>query len=137
MTTRGTGPLPKDRASYLAALAIAVLLSIAVGAPGFLVGLNGLLGLKGWQWLFIIGGAGTLCTLAILWAPSSAWLSGSAAADVIALINSIGNLAGSGGPYLIGGGKQAASNISAALLALGVLLLIACLPVLLAGQYQD
>jgi MFS transporter, ACS family, tartrate transporter len=63
--------------------------------------------------------------------------SGSAAADVIALINSIGNLAGSGGPYLIGGGKQAATNISAALLALGVLLLIACLPVLLAGQYQD
>ena len=137
MTTRGTDPLPVDRARYLAALAIAVLLSIAVGAPGFLVGLNGLLGLKGWQWLFITGGAGTLCTLAILWAPSSAWLSSSAAADVTALINLIGNLAGSGGPYLIGGGKQAASNISAALLALGVLLLIACLPVLLAGQYQD
>jgi len=32
----------------------------------------------------------------------TSWLSGTAAAGAIALINSIGNLAGFGGPYLIG-----------------------------------
>ena len=46
------------RARFLAAFAIAVPVSTVIGAPvsGLLLGLDGLMGLKGWQWLFIIEG---------------------------------------------------------------------------------
>ena len=43
---------------------------------------------------------------------ADAWLSGTAAAGAIALINSIGNLAGFGGPYLIGWVKEATGSTS-------------------------
>ena len=44
------------RARFLAAFAIAVPVSTVIGAPisGLLLGLDGIMGLKGWQWLFII-----------------------------------------------------------------------------------
>ena len=46
------------RARFLAAFAIAVPVSTVIGAPvsGLLLGLDGMMGLKGWQWLFIIEG---------------------------------------------------------------------------------
>src|SRR6201991_5037113 len=45
------------RARFMAAFGIAVPLSTVIGAPisGLLLGLDGAMGLKGWQWLFIIG----------------------------------------------------------------------------------
>ena len=66
-------------------------------------------------------------TFAVFWTLPTAWLSGTAAAGAIALINSIGNLAGFGGPYLIGWVKEATGSTSSGLLVLAVLPLIGSL----------
>ena len=52
------------RARFLAAFAIAVPMSSVIGAPisGLLLGLDGALGLKGWQWLFVIEGIPSCCS---------------------------------------------------------------------------
>ena len=59
---------------------------------------------------------------------------GSAEAGGIALINSIGNLAGFGGPYLIGWIKDQTGSTSHGLLALAVLPLIAGILVFVGGH---
>jgi MFS transporter, ACS family, tartrate transporter len=56
------------------------------------------------------------------------------AAGAIALINSIGNLAGFGGPYLIGSVKEATGSTSTGLLVLAVLPLIGGLLAFLGGN---
>jgi MFS transporter, ACS family, tartrate transporter len=68
---------------------------------------------------------GMFCTFAVFWTLPTAWLSGTAAAGAIALINSIGNLAGFGGPYLIGWVKETTGNTSTGLLVLSLLPLAA------------
>ena len=68
---------------------------------------------------------GTFCTFGVFWTLPTAWLSGTTAAGAIALINSIGNLAGFGGPYLVGWVKETTGSGSAGLLVLAVLPLIA------------
>jgi MFS transporter, ACS family, tartrate transporter len=79
----------------------------------------------------LIGAAiGTFCTFAVFWTLPTAWLSGTAAAGGIALINSIGNLAGFGGPYLIGWVKDATGSTAVGLLVLAVLPLVAACLVL-------
>jgi len=75
---------------------------------------------------------GVFCIFAVFWTLPTAWLSGTAAA--IALINSIGNLAGFGGPYLIGWVKEATGSTSSGLLVLAVLPLIGGLLVFLGGH---
>jgi nitrate/nitrite transporter NarK len=77
---------------------------------------------------------GVFCTFAVFWTLPTAWLSGTAAAGAIALINSIGNLAGFGGPYLIGWVKEATGSTSTGLLVLAVLPLIGGLLVFLGGH---
>jgi len=77
-----------------------------------------------------IAAIGVFCTFALFWTLPTAWLSGTAAAGGIALINSIGNLAGFGGPYLIGWIKEATGSTSTGLLVLAILPLIAGLLVL-------
>src|ERR1700742_130549 len=70
------------RARFLAAFAIAVPVSTVIGAPisGLLLGLDGAMGLKGWQWLFIIEGIPSVLLGIVTWfylpdAPSKAdWL---------------------------------------------------------------
>ena len=57
-------------------------------------------------------------TLGPFWAMSSEFLTGTAAAAGIALINSIGNLGGFAGPYLIGVVRSRTDNFALALLAL-------------------
>jgi ACS family tartrate transporter-like MFS transporter len=67
--------------------------------------------------------AGLKSTLGPFWALSTAFLSGTAAAGGIALINSVGNLGGFFGPYLVGLIKDATGSNVAALLLLGGALL--------------
>jgi ACS family tartrate transporter-like MFS transporter len=73
----------------------------------------------------IAAAIGTFCTFAVFWTLPTAWLSGTAAAGGIALINSIGNLAGFGGPYLIGWVKDATGSTAIGLMVLAVLPLLA------------
>ena len=84
--------------------------------------------------LLTIAAIGVFCTFAVFWTLPTAWLSGTAAAGAIALINSIGNLAGFGGPYLVGWVKEATGSTSTGLLVLSLLPLAAGLLVFLAGH---
>ena len=59
-----------------------------------------------------VAAIGVFCCFGVFWTLPTAWLSGTAAAGGIALINSIGNLAGFGGPYLIGWVKEATGQTS-------------------------
>ncbi|MBR1218253.1 MFS transporter [Bradyrhizobium sp. U87765 SZCCT0131] len=77
-----------------------------------------------------IAAIGVFCTFALFWTLPTAFLSGTAAAGAIALINSIGNLAGFGGPYLIGYIKESTGSTSWGLFVLAVLPLIAGILVL-------
>ena len=81
-----------------------------------------------------VAAIGVFCTFGVFWTLPTAWLSGTAAAGAIALINSIGNLAGFGGPYLIGWVKEATGSTSTGLLVLSVLPLIGGLLVFLGGH---
>jgi MFS transporter, ACS family, tartrate transporter len=71
-----------------------------------------------------IAAIGVFCTFGMFWALPTAWLSGTAAAGAIALINSIGNLAGFAGPYLIGWVKETTGSATTGLFVLAVLPLI-------------
>ena len=57
------------RARFLAAFAIAVPVSTVIGAPisGLLLGLDGVMGLRGWQWLFIIEGIPSVLLGIVTW----------------------------------------------------------------------
>ncbi len=68
------------------------------------------------------------------WTLPTSLLTGAAAAGGIALINSIGNLAGFVGPYAVGWVREATGNFSLALLALAALPLAAGLLVLALGN---
>jgi nitrate/nitrite transporter NarK len=71
------------------------------------------------------------CTFALFWTLPTAFLSGTAAAGGIALINAIGNLAGFGGPYLIGWVKERSGSTAPGLLLLAIAPLVAGVIVLL------
>ncbi len=78
-----------------------------------------------------IAAIGVFCTFALFWTLPTAFLTGTAAAGAIALINSIGNLAGFGGPFLIGWVKESTGSATAGLFALAIMPLIAAGLVLL------
>jgi MFS transporter, ACS family, tartrate transporter len=82
----------------------------------------------------VVAAIGIFGTFGVFWTLPTAWLSGTAAAGAIALINSIGNLAGFGGPYLIGWVKEATGSTSTGLLVLAVLPLLGGLLVFLSGH---
>lgn len=64
-----------------------------------------------------LAAAGTLAILPIFWTLPSALLSGAAAAGAIALINSLGNIGGFAGPFLIGWIKDTTGSFTLGLLA--------------------
>jgi nitrate/nitrite transporter NarK len=75
--------------------------------------------------------AGILSTFPIFWSLPTAMLGGAAAAAGIAMINSLGNLAGFVSPYLVGAIKDATSSTAsgiyllAASLVAGAILVVA------------
>ena len=81
-----------------------------------------------------VAAIGVFCTFGVFWTLPTAWLSGTAAAGAIALINSIGNLAGFAGPYLIGWVKESTGSTSTGLFVLAALPLIGGLLVFLGGH---
>lgn len=81
-----------------------------------------------------VAAIGVFCTFAVFWTLPTAWLSGTAAAGAIALINSVGNLAGFGGPYIVGWIKDATGSTSTGLLVLSLFPLVAGLLVFLGGH---
>ena len=110
-----------------------------VGAPFFLIAIA--LGVSSYltdptatMVALTFAAIGVFCVFAVFWTLPTAWLSGTAAAGAIALINSIGNLAGFGGPYLIGWIKDSTGSTANGLLALAVLPLIGGLLVFMGGH---
>jgi MFS transporter, ACS family, tartrate transporter len=83
-----------------------------------------------------IAGFGIFGCLPVFWTFPAAFLSGPAAAGGIALINSIGNLAGFAGPYVVGRLKDATGSYTAGLLSLSAAGLIATI-ILLALRHDQ
>jgi ACS family tartrate transporter-like MFS transporter len=78
----------------------------------------------------VLAQAGAMSMLAPFWALPTSFLSGAAAAGGIALINSIGNLGGFGGPYLIGQVKEVTGSYTiGAVCVAATMLLGGCLAV--------
>jgi sugar phosphate permease len=72
---------------------------------------------------FSVALAGILGALPILWTLPTAFLRGTAAAGAIGLINSISNLGGFVGPYLVGRVHEATGSFTPSLLAIAALLI--------------
>jgi ACS family tartrate transporter-like MFS transporter len=77
-----------------------------------------------------IAGFGIFGCLPVFWTFPTAFLSGAAAAGGIALINSIGNLAGFAGPYVMGRIKDLTGSYTGGLLSLSTVGLMAMIIVL-------
>jgi D-galactonate transporter len=82
-----------------------------------------------------VAGFGIFGCLPVFWTFPAAFLSGAAAAGGIALINSIGNLAGFAGPYAMGSIKDMTGSYTGGLLSLSAVGLIAMAIVL--GLHSD
>jgi MFS transporter, ACS family, tartrate transporter len=77
-----------------------------------------------------IAGFGIFGNLPVFWTYPAAFLSGAAAAGGIALINSIGNLAGFAGPFIMGRVKDVTGSYTGGLLSLSAAGLIAMIVIL-------
>jgi len=78
-----------------------------------------------------IGGLGIFAVLPVFWTLPTAFLSGAAAAGGIAIINSIGNLAGFAGPYAMGWIRDATGSFGGGLLAIAAAALLSLVIVVL------
>ncbi len=84
-----------------------------------------------------VAAIGVFCVFGVFWTLPTAWLSGTAAAGGIAMINSIGNLAGFGGPYLIGFIKDSTGSTAIGLMVLSIMPLIAGILVLTGNHRSE
>jgi D-galactonate transporter len=78
-----------------------------------------------------VGAFGVFAVLPVFWTLPTAFLSGAAAAAGIAVINSIGNLAGFFGPFAMGWLKDTTGSFAAGLLVIAACALVAMVVVLL------
>jgi ACS family tartrate transporter-like MFS transporter len=69
-----------------------------------------------------VAAMGVFSAIPVFWSLPTTFLSGTAAAGAIALINSLGNLAGFFGPYLIGRVRDLTGGFAGSLIAIAVLL---------------
>jgi nitrate/nitrite transporter NarK len=83
---------------------------------------------------FSIAGFGIFGGLPVFWTLPTAFLSGSAAAGGIAIINSIGNLSGFFGPTVMGWVKDHTGSFTDGLLVLGAAAIVAMVIVLVLGH---
>jgi len=95
-----------------------IALSGILGAAAFAA--SGIPGISGWAGLLMLTFAtiGIMCAFSTFWALPTAILSGAAASAGIAWINSIGNLAGYVGPYVIGALRDVTHSMMLALMML-------------------
>ena len=84
-----------------------------------------------------LAAAGIWSTLGPFWSLPTAFLSGRAAAGGIALINSVGNIGGFVGPYVVGFVKQATNSFTSGLLLLSSTLFAAGFIALNAGRLLE
>lgn len=110
-----------ERRFHIALCALAATIGFAIAANSK----NPVWGMVG----LVIAFTGVKCTIAPFWAMTSAFLTGTAAAGGLALINSVGNLGGYYGPRWVGllKDKYNGSNFAALLLLGGSLLLMSIL----------
>jgi D-galactonate transporter len=105
-----------------------------VGAIGLvLAGVFGSTPLLGMAAL-TLGTVGVLSTLPVFWTLPTALLGGSAAAAGIALINSVGNLAGFLSPYMVGAIKDATGQTTLGLYCLAASMVLGAILALLATR---
>jgi ACS family tartrate transporter-like MFS transporter len=83
---------------------------------------------------FSIAGFGIFATLPVFWTLPTAFLSGAAAAGGIAIINSIGNLSGFAGPFVMGWVKDRTGSFTDGLLVLAGAAIVAMVIVLALGH---
>ena len=81
-----------------------------------------------------IGAIGMFAIAPLFWTLPTAFLSGTAAAGGIALINSIGNLAGFAAPFAMGYLKDATGGFSAGLLVVAFFPFLSAILVLILGH---
>jgi MFS transporter, ACS family, tartrate transporter len=81
-----------------------------------------------------LGAIGSFAIAPLFWTLPTAFLSGTAAAGGIALINSIGNLAGFVAPFLMGYLKDATGGFTAGLLVVAAFPLLSSILVLVLGH---
>ena len=84
-----------------------------------------------------VAAVGIWGTLGPFWAMSSRMLSGTGAAAGIALINSVGNLGGFAGPYLIGLVRSRTNSFAGALIALALFPLVGGIVTLVFNSKKD
>jgi len=101
-------------------IALAGILGAVAFAASGMPGISGVVGLL----LLTFATIGIMCAFSTFWALPSAVLSGTAASAGIAWINSIGNLAGYVGPYVIGSIRDATHSMTLALMVLAASALI-------------
>src|SRR4029453_5223721 len=81
-----------------------------------------------------IAGFGIFGNLPVFWTLPTAFLSGAAAAGGLALVNSIGKLAGFAGPYAMGAIKDWTGSYTGGLLGLSAMGVLAMILVLVLGH---
>jgi MFS transporter, ACS family, tartrate transporter len=105
--------------------------ALALGLAAFGIGLSPLFDDPIVKMLcFSIGAFGVFAVLPVFWTLPTAFLSGASAAAGIAVINSVGNLAGFFGPYVMGALKDATGNYSAGLWVISACALVGVVVVL-------
>ena len=82
----------------------------------------------------MVAAAGIYASVSVFWALPSTFLGRTAAAGGIALINSLANLGGFCGPYLMGWLKSATGSYAAGIGLLGVSLILAAISILAVGR---